>query len=154
RGDKMNRRSLFHLAVAAALVSPLWASRDAGLPGEFLNGVMGARPMAMGGAFTAVADDVNAIFWNPAGISLYRSNQVTFEYSPLVVGGSISQIGYSQPLYAAGNFGVGITNVTSGSVPETDINGSEIGSFSSRETGYSLAYARKFGDKWNFGGSL
>ena len=30
---------------------------------------LGARPMGMGGAFVAVADDINSIFWNPAGIS-------------------------------------------------------------------------------------
>lgn len=30
---------------------------------------MGVRPMGMGGAFTAVADDQNTIFYNPAGLS-------------------------------------------------------------------------------------
>lgn len=30
---------------------------------------MGARPMAMGGAFIAVADDVNTTYWNPAGLT-------------------------------------------------------------------------------------
>lgn len=29
----------------------------------------GVRPMGMGGAFTAVADDANALFYNPAGLS-------------------------------------------------------------------------------------
>ena len=29
----------------------------------------GPRPLAMGGAFTAVADDENALFYNPAGIA-------------------------------------------------------------------------------------
>jgi len=33
-----------------------------------LNFYSGARPMGMGGVFTAVADDVNAIFYNPAGV--------------------------------------------------------------------------------------
>ncbi|KAF0134734.1 MAG: hypothetical protein FD145_451 [Candidatus Saganbacteria bacterium] len=30
----------------------------------------GARPMAMGGAFTAVADDANTAYWNPAGFAI------------------------------------------------------------------------------------
>ncbi|MDR1952288.1 MAG: hypothetical protein LBQ37_02090 [Elusimicrobiota bacterium] len=35
--------------------------------------VWGIRPMGMGGAFTAVADDENAVFYNPAGISQRQS---------------------------------------------------------------------------------
>lgn len=31
--------------------------------------VVGARPSALGGAFTAVADDQNALFYNPAGLA-------------------------------------------------------------------------------------
>lgn len=31
---------------------------------------VGARPVGMGGAYTAVADDANALFWNPAGLAL------------------------------------------------------------------------------------
>jgi hypothetical protein len=34
--------------------------------------VKGIRPMGMGGAFTAVADDENAVFYNPAGLSQRR----------------------------------------------------------------------------------
>ncbi len=30
----------------------------------------GARPMGMGGAFTAIADDINATYWNPAGFAI------------------------------------------------------------------------------------
>ena len=31
---------------------------------------IGTRPMGMGGAFTAVANDANAAYWNPAGLAL------------------------------------------------------------------------------------
>jgi hypothetical protein len=31
---------------------------------------VGARPVGMGGAYTALADDANALFWNPAGLAL------------------------------------------------------------------------------------
>jgi len=35
---------------------------------NFLETELGARPMGMGGAFVAVADDVTALHWNPAGL--------------------------------------------------------------------------------------
>jgi hypothetical protein len=37
----------------------------------------GARPMGMGGAFTAIADDVNAAYWNPAGLALNPEVSIT-----------------------------------------------------------------------------
>lgn len=42
----------------------------------------GTRPMGMGGAFTAVADDANAAYWNPAGIAL--NPEVTLTGSTLL----------------------------------------------------------------------
>lgn len=37
----------------------------------------GNRPLAMGGAFTGLADDTNAIYWNPAGFGLYARSGIT-----------------------------------------------------------------------------
>jgi len=37
-----------------------------------------ARPMSMGGAFTAVADDENAFFYNPAGITQRQTKLIQF----------------------------------------------------------------------------
>ncbi len=37
---------------------------------------VGARPLAMGGAFIAVADDANATYWNPAGLAQLPAGQV------------------------------------------------------------------------------
>ncbi len=32
----------------------------------------GTRPLAMGGAFTGLADDTNAVYWNPAGLAYLK----------------------------------------------------------------------------------
>jgi hypothetical protein len=39
---------------------------------------VGARPLGMGGAFSAVADDINSVYWNPAGLAYLSGNVVTF----------------------------------------------------------------------------
>lgn len=41
----------------------------------------GARPEGMGGAFTAISDDVNAVLYNPAGATQAGSRQVAFTYT-------------------------------------------------------------------------
>lgn len=62
--------------IALALV--LWAgpSRAA-----FNDIITGARPQGMGGAFVAVADDANALYWNPAGLTQLDSAEVTFMHA-------------------------------------------------------------------------
>ncbi len=41
-------------------------------------GCVGARPMAMGGAFIGVADDINALYWNSSGLARLTSIQSTY----------------------------------------------------------------------------
>lgn len=42
----------------------------------FAQGDLGARPMGMGGAFVGLADDVNSIFINPAGVASVKQEAV------------------------------------------------------------------------------
>ncbi len=44
---------------------------------------VGTRPLSMGGAFVAVADDGNAIYWNPAGLAKMERIQASFAYADL-----------------------------------------------------------------------
>ena len=43
----------------------------------------GTRPFGMGGAFVAIADDANAINWNPSGLPGLRRKEFTSTYSNL-----------------------------------------------------------------------
>ncbi|MEK7858735.1 MAG: tetratricopeptide repeat protein [Elusimicrobiota bacterium] len=64
----------------------------------------GARAPGMGNAFTAVADDVYAIHYNPAGLALLSRPELGTSYSKLLLGLSdnsnlsSSFIGYAHPL--------------------------------------------------------
>jgi hypothetical protein len=44
---------------------------------------VGTRPLSMGEAFVAVADDGNAIYWNPAGLARMERLQASFNYANL-----------------------------------------------------------------------
>ncbi len=52
----------------------------------FQENLWGARPAALGGAFTAVSDDSNAPAYNPAGLSLMTDSEMTFMYAKLYTG--------------------------------------------------------------------
>src|SRR6202140_5251867 len=52
----------------------------------FLDTGFGARPVGMGGAFTAIADDSNAPLYNPAGLVQVQWNEMSAMYSQLFSG--------------------------------------------------------------------
>jgi hypothetical protein len=73
---------IFPLLLVALFAGPSFAKE---LP-AFYEGV---RPLGMGGAFTAIADDSNAIFYNPAGLN--RLETWSFEV-PITIESSDSNI--------------------------------------------------------------
>ena len=59
---------------------------------------VGTRPLSMGGAFIAVADDGNTFTWNPAGLPRLRRTEFTSSYSDLyLMGITQSYIGIVRP---------------------------------------------------------
>jgi len=59
---------------------------------------VGTRPLSMGGAFIAVADDGNTITWNPAGLPRLRRTEFTTTYADLyIMGITQSYIGIVRP---------------------------------------------------------
>ena len=77
----------------------------------------GARGPGMGNAFTAVADDVFAIYYNPAGLALLERPELAASHTQHLVGLSdgsginTSFIGYVQPLkYGNGTLGAAMQN--------------------------------------------
>ena len=46
----------------------------------FLKIGVGSRAMGMGGAFTATADDITAMYWNPGGLANVYASEATFNH--------------------------------------------------------------------------
>jgi hypothetical protein len=70
---------------------------------------LGCRPLGMGGAFVAIADDANALYWNPAGLAFLKRGETTFMHAfPYGVKDlGITYFGISQPFGV--NAGVGVS---------------------------------------------
>jgi len=76
------RRFLLTLALAVFAAAPLFAQNTdiealSGL--QFSFGNPGARSLAMGGAFLGLADDASAAEANPAGLTILRKPEISFE---------------------------------------------------------------------------
>jgi len=87
------------LIVIVLLVTSIQAfSQDlANISGTFVDIGFGARPMGLGGAYTAIANDAYATLWNPAGLANLQGQYASFFYTK-----QFDLIPYTLALYAKG----------------------------------------------------
>ncbi len=62
----------------------------------FLKFEPGSRPVGMGGAFAGLANDINTIFWNPAGLTSVHTRELTAMQHFWIADISSQSIGYAQ----------------------------------------------------------
>lgn len=85
-GIKINHTRLITALIAALFVLLLsHAAAAAPNSGDLLKST-GARAVGLGGAFTAVADDYSAFFWNPAGLAQARRININGYYDQVFKG--------------------------------------------------------------------
>ncbi len=77
-------RTLFLVALSVGTMSSAFAE-SAGRAGAYLKMGVGARALGMGSAFTAMADDSTAAFWNPAGLARLEKSEASFMHADLTM---------------------------------------------------------------------
>ena len=111
-----------------------------------------ARAVGMGSAFTPVGDDINAIWWNPAGLSNLDRVEVSFSHSQWFVNSTFNSgaIGIRKGIHA---FGVSLLSFMPEEVEErTTLQPGGTGRILSLgTTAIAGAYAIRFTDKLSFG---
>ncbi len=68
--------------------------------GSFLRIGIGARPVAMGGAFVAIADDITSCTWNPAGLINMTGTQIALNHISYIADISYDHACYGFPVKA------------------------------------------------------
>ena len=141
-------RFVFAFLLILPLISSYYTSvyaetSDAGVPGSFLNFGTGARSLAMGGAFVARADDVSAVYWNPAGLSLLPRKEATFFFANLWEDTRYVFLAYGHPTERLGTFGIGIIGLNSEGFERRDTVYDEPSEFSVDQNAFFLSYGRR-----------
>lgn len=91
------------------------------IPGAFIDVGYGDRPVAMGNAYVGLADDVNAVYLNPAGLSFLTAPQIQFTHTKLM--GLVDYNFVTAALPFKGNQAVGLTFINSGDDLMREISG-------------------------------
>lgn len=101
---------------------------------------MGSRPMGMGRAFVSVADDVNSIFINPAGLGRTRGWQATSMYTSLFEGDLNYIVLGGSNQFAFGKMGLGVISTGTGQIISPSPSGASYFDYYDRL--FILSYAR------------
>ncbi|TAL68406.1 MAG: hypothetical protein EPN82_10455 [Bacteroidetes bacterium] len=102
----------------------------AGYTQSYLLRNVGARPLAMAGAYTGISNEPYCLFYNPAGLSTLSENpSFNSSYSFLEFGRTHSSLAWGQSIAENVGIGLAINNFTTGSFIGRDINGNSIGNF-------------------------
>lgn len=79
--------------------------------GAFESMELGARPLSMGSAYVSLADGAEALFWNPAGVSGIRKQELVISYMELYNLVSYSAISYAKNINGI-PLGIGLNSST------------------------------------------
>ncbi|MFH2070175.1 MAG: PorV/PorQ family protein, partial [Elusimicrobiota bacterium] len=133
----------------------LCRSADAAGPGttaaNFLRIGAGARAAGMGEAYTGIADEVNSIYWNPAGMSLMKTKEASFMHAVWLEGINYQHFAYGHPVAKLGTFGIALDYLSMSPIDRTGIDttgGLDAPVFtgetySPADTAFTIGYAKK-----------
>ncbi len=144
------------LCVLGAYAGTAHAQAEAGAQSLLI--APGARADGMGRAYVAVANDANAVWWNPAGLAFVNGHDASSTYTRLVPDLAndvfFSHTSYAQHVEGWGGIGFSFGYLSYGTSIATDVDGNEIGTFTSYEMAPTLAYGTELMKDMGFGVSL
>lgn len=140
------RKKVGSIVILAAFiltsVSFCYANGPGTTAASFLKIGIGARASAMGDAFTALALDGTSLYWNPAGLTQAKTQEISATYNSWFEEIRQAYFSYIFPS-SRGGVGLGINYVDMGGLEGRDVQGNPTGDFQARDTHIFLGYARK-----------
>ncbi|MFH1897499.1 MAG: PorV/PorQ family protein [Candidatus Desantisbacteria bacterium] len=137
--------------------SPVFAANNT-TSASFLKIGAGARATGMGEAFCGLADDMYAMYWNPAGLGQINGSQFGATHLSYLTGINQEQIGFAKRMgtktaaRGATSFGLNISHLMANNFERTDKDGNRIcGKFDAANTCLGLSLSRRLSSNFFLG---
>jgi len=104
------RQNILLLIIAFAVLGngfPVYSQGNAAIP--FLKINIGSRAEAMGGAYTAIANGPNALYYNPAGLGLSVNREIMLYHTQWFSNISVENLTFVYPFSSRWSFGSGLS---------------------------------------------
>ncbi|HUV59146.1 MAG TPA: PorV/PorQ family protein [Desulfatiglandales bacterium] len=153
---KLLRRIVFFIFVIIVINPfPLFGRGPGTSSVSFLRIDTGARPVGMGGVFCGIADDVNAIHYNPAGIIQLKRKEIIVTHNEWIEGIRTESLGYAHPVNKYWVLGLTLDYLYITGLVERDVYGNESGkTFGGNNGVLALALGRKLQDNISVGANF
>ena len=117
-----------------------------------------SRSAGMGNAGVAVADNANAMFWNPAGLAFQRNTQVGITHANWLpefdAGLFYEYLVGTYHVEGIGTFGGHVTFLNLGEIERRDESGQSLGTYPSYELAVGVSYGYQVSERLGLGTSL
>ena len=157
RGKIFMKVLLKILSLSFLLVSFIFAQSKVGTTAaNFLTIPEGSRASGMGGAFVAIANDVTAAFWNPAGLSRLAKNEFIVNHAAWLIGTNLNWAGLVYKIDADNAVAVSVNQLDYGSEDiTTEMQPMGTGQqWDAQDISVGLTYARNLTDRFSIGGTF
>ncbi|MDE2489828.1 MAG: PorV/PorQ family protein [Elusimicrobia bacterium] len=113
--------SFYLLAALFIALAPAPArAQSGGVAGQFLSFGVGARAMAMGGAYYGISDDATAAYWNPAGLAQLQRKEITTMQASLFQQTKLTYFALGYPTKGGSTFALSMTELQSSGFEKVD----------------------------------
>ncbi len=147
------RRCVFVFFLLAAL--PLTAfAQDGGYAGSELRIGLGARAVALGEAFSAVADDGSASFFNPAGAAWIEKKMFSASYRVLEFDRRQGYLSLIFPLQKDAGIGFFWVHSSIGDIVGRDDIGQPTGELNDHQNLFGFNFSRRFTKRFSLGANI
>jgi len=134
--------------LAISLTSSLLLAENTGA--SFLKIGVGAEAIGLGSAYTALANNVNALHWNPAGLSQIRTRQLGAMHNQWILDTYLDYVGFAMPLSPNPDSRFPVHGVIAASVlyfNQGELEGrgedrSVTGNFTASDIAFTMGYSR------------
>jgi long-subunit fatty acid transport protein len=152
----MFKTSLTLTAVVGLLLSNVnIANAGPGVTGaQFLKIEPSARSTAMGGAYSAVGNDTDSIYYNPAGLANLKSREFSATYVQYIQDITYGFTGGALPLGESSAIGAGVTFLSVSNLEKRSVTSDSLtpdSLFGATDMALTLSYAHSVGDGLNLG---
>ena len=141
-----------YISILFLITSVYGVNKTGTTAAKFLSIGVGSKAVGMGGAYTSIANDATAMYWNPAGVSFYNTKEVYFNHANWIADISFDYFGITIPTGGKSIIGFNITSVTMDEMEVTRYGNEDTGeTFRAADYAFGSTFSVSLTDRFSLG---